>query len=156
MSHRRCPIPFTAAPRGTCRWCGFEIICGGKPNRRARWHGPCLVDYEEHSRPRVQFRALVARDGRECGECHGARDRLTPLEVEHRIPLWKVRHLPDDQRRWYYGLGNLWLLCRTCHKPKTRHEAAERAHLDRMTDPKPSRGRKMPSRPFPKRMEART
>lgn len=54
------------------------------------------------------------------------------LEVDHFIPLWSVAHLPDDERRWYFGPDNLWLLCPTCHKFKTKREAAQRAHERRM------------------------
>jgi 5-methylcytosine-specific restriction endonuclease McrA len=49
------------------------------------------------------------------------------LEVDHKTPLWKVAGLPDDERRWYFGPENLWLLCPRCHKAKTKREAAERA-----------------------------
>lgn len=58
--------------------------------------------------------------------------RSRALEVDHRIPLWEVAHLPDDERRWYFGPGNLWLLCPPCHKAKTRREAARRAFEKRM------------------------
>lgn len=56
------------------------------------------------------------------------------LEVDHVIPLWKVALISDltlEQRRWYFGPGNLQLLCGPCHKAKCRAEAAERAALKR-------------------------
>lgn len=53
------------------------------------------------------------------------------LELDHRIPLWSVVDLPDDERRPYFGPTNLWLLCPACHKAKTKSEAAERAALRR-------------------------
>lgn len=56
-------------------------------------------------------------------------ERVVALEVDHRVPLWSVAHLPDEERRWYFGPGNLWLLCPKHHKEKTRREAAERAAL---------------------------
>lgn len=51
------------------------------------------------------------------------------LQVDHRVPLWSVAHLPDDVRRPYFGPRNLWLLCSACHAAKTRTEAARRARL---------------------------
>lgn len=50
-----------------------------------------------------------------------------PLEVDHDIPLWAVRHLPPEQRRPYYGPRNLRLRGQPCHKAKTALEAAQRA-----------------------------
>lgn len=58
--------------------------------------------------------------------------RTSALEVDHRVPLWEVADLPDLERRWYFGPGNLWLLCAKCHKAKTSREAARRAHERRM------------------------
>jgi 5-methylcytosine-specific restriction endonuclease McrA len=57
------------------------------------------------------------------------RRRCGELEVDHEIPLWKIWHLPDDERRPYYGPDNLRLRCKTCHKAKSKREAAERASL---------------------------
>jgi 5-methylcytosine-specific restriction endonuclease McrA len=58
------------------------------------------------------------------GQC--AIERVVALEVDHRVPLWSVADLPAEERRWYFGPGNLWLLCPTHHKEKTKREAAER------------------------------
>lgn len=58
--------------------------------------------------------------------------RASALEVDHRVPLWEVADLSDEERRWHFGPGNLWLLCPKCHKAKTRREAARRAHERRM------------------------
>ncbi len=51
------------------------------------------------------------------------------LEVDHEIPLWSIWHLPDDERRRFYGPENIRLRCNTCHKDKSKREAAERAAL---------------------------
>lgn len=64
------------------------------------------------------------------------------LEVDHEIPLWRIWHLPDNERRPYYGPKNLRLRCQDCHKAKSKREAAERAterkagpvNLDERTD----------------------
>ncbi|APZ81822.1 hypothetical protein vBEliSR6L_57 [Erythrobacter phage vB_EliS_R6L] len=54
-------------------------------------------------------------------------DLVEWLEVDHRTPLWEVADLPDEERRWYFGPGNLWLLCGLCHQKKTAREARRRA-----------------------------
>jgi hypothetical protein len=54
-----------------------------------------------------------------------------PLEVDHVRPLWSVAHLPDDERRHFFGPTNLQLLCAACHKAKSAREAAERASIRR-------------------------
>lgn len=59
-------------------------------------------------------------------------DLIDWLEVDHRTPLWEVAHLPDEERRWYFGPGNLWLLCGPHHKQKTIREAARRAEIKRL------------------------
>ena len=59
------------------------------------------------------------------------------LEVDHRVPLWEVAHLPPDERRPYFGPENLWLLCQACHKAKTKREAAERAAQRRFAAAQP-------------------
>lgn len=58
-------------------------------------------------------------------------DRVSALELDHRIPLWSVADLPDDERRRFFGPENLWMLCPACHKAKSRREAAQRAALKR-------------------------
>ena len=55
----------------------------------------------------------------------------TSLQLEHDVPLWKVAHLPDDERATYFGPENLRLRCAACHAAKTRREAAERAATKR-------------------------
>lgn len=65
-------------------------------------------------------------------------ERVCALEVDHKTPLWSVADLPDQERRWYFGPGNLWLLCPACHKAKTKREAAERAAQRRFAAAQPS------------------
>lgn len=55
------------------------------------------------------------------------------LQVDHIIPLWQVAHLPPAERRPYFGPDNLWLLCESHHKQKSRWEAADRAAIRRST-----------------------
>lgn len=59
-------------------------------------------------------------------------DLVDWLEVDHRVPLWEVADLPDEERRWYFGPGNLWLLCGPHHKEKTRREATRRAWIRKL------------------------
>jgi hypothetical protein len=67
------------------------------------------------------------------GPLHGLGDtqdieRVTALQVDHKTPLWSVDpSLAWPERRWFWGPGNLWLLCPDCHKAKTAREAGERA-----------------------------
>lgn len=64
--------------------------------------------------------------------CHCSIERVSALEVDHEIPLWKVEHLPPETRRRYFGPENLRLRCPDCHKVKTAREAAERAVARRL------------------------
>lgn len=67
-------------------------------------------------------------------------ERVVALEVDHQVPLWHVADLPDDERRWYFGPGNLWLLCPSHHREKTRAEAALRAAARRSGQPQVGQG----------------
>lgn len=58
---------------------------------------------------------------------------------DHKVPLWKVRHLHDLQRLEYFKLHNLVTLCERCHAFKTKREAAERAKFNEQADPKPEK-----------------
>lgn len=145
-SHRRVPMLHGRVPRGWCRWCGAAILHprtharAGQQNARANWHRDCVETYKLHAFPDAQHRFLLERDGRRCGKC--GLEGCGALQVEHRTPLWKVRHIPDGQRVKYFGPENLWLNCDPCHKAKSRAEAAERAHLKRVAAPRRS------ARPF--------
>lgn len=87
---------------------------------------------------RAAYAQLATRDGECCAECNivpstiwrpmgvwasadgGKYTKVHPtsnLEVDHREPLWAGG--TND-------LANLWLLCVTCHKRKTAHEAGQR------------------------------
>lgn len=121
-SHRKVPLPKWPG-RGFCSWCAGKI--DSTKTKATSWHPECVPIYFLHSRLDNQFAFLVRRDGERCAwpDCTETRG----LEVDHRVPLWAVADLPDDERRPYYGPRNLWLLCATHHKAKTREEAAQRA-----------------------------
>lgn len=56
-------------------------------------------------------------------------ERVTALEVDHVVPLWRVALMPIELRRPYFGPDFLQLLCNWCHKAKTKAEAAHRAQI---------------------------
>lgn len=57
--------------------------------------------------------------------------RVDAAHVDHAIPLWLVAHLPPDERRPYFGPGNLQILCERCHSEKTGREATQRGKANR-------------------------
>lgn len=183
--HRICPIPYPTAPtEGRCCWCDKPLE-PGRP-KTTRYHRACRSDHDLHTLRGVQFDFVAQRDGLTCGcgcgrspekwlwreiifICHSNPrpgidaeghyceiERVTALELEHREPLWKVRHLPAPDRVWYFGPGNLQLLAPDpCHKIKTSREAAARAHFNtleekRLEGPKQKRGPKLQGRGFDK------
>lgn len=54
-------------------------------------------------------------------------ERKCALELDHRVPLWSVADLPDESRRPYFYVSNLWLLCPKHHQMKSAREATQRA-----------------------------
>lgn len=121
--HRRVPMPKWPG-RGFCSWCGEKI--DPTKTKATSWHPGCVPIYFLHSRLENQFAFLIRRDGQRCAWPGCAETR--GLEVDHRTALWSVdQTLPLEERRWFYGPGNLWLLCGKHHKAKTRQEAAQRA-----------------------------
>jgi 5-methylcytosine-specific restriction endonuclease McrA len=88
---------------------------------------------DEHRRiywPRPQGRwSDLTDEQRDTGEHQRLDGRICALEVDHKIPLWSIAHLPDEERRRFFGPENLWLLCPRDHKAKSKREAAERADI---------------------------
>lgn len=73
-------------------------------------------------------------------------------QADHKIPLWKIRHLPDLQRLEYFKLANLITRCHRCHQFKTDEEAAERAKYKRLgSTPEPKPKSKWASKPMQSR-----
>ncbi len=133
--YRLVPLPADWPGVGICRWCAKEILetkgrNSGKRSKRHNWHPACKDIYFLHSDLLSQYHYLADRDGKHCHwlGCEEA----SGLEVDHKIPLFSVRDLPDDERREYYGPTNLWLLCGPHHKAKSAREAAQRAEAARL------------------------
>jgi 5-methylcytosine-specific restriction endonuclease McrA len=129
--------------------------CGACPTKWGR--GPVRVMVADHVRrsfrrkapDMIEWAAILwdrpdkpwaelTEEERQIGAQQDLYYQTDALEVDHVVPLWSVAHLPDDERRWYFGPGNLWLLCPACHKAKTKREAAERAALRRFAAAQPS------------------
>lgn len=119
--YRKVPMPEWPGNKH-CKWCARPIP---KSSRRRSWHEDCLITYLLHSDLHQQYRFVAKRDGHVC--CEPGCGETMGLEVDHDIPLWSVRDLPDDERLNFYGPENLRLRCAPCHKAKTAREAAERA-----------------------------
>ncbi len=118
-AHRLVPMPEWRG-NGYCKWCGEAVNEG----RRRSWHLDCVTQYFLHSDLGKQMAFIQRRDGQGCA-IEGCRAR--GIELDHRVPLWSVRNLPDAERRPFYGPTNLQLLCRDHHVEKTSREAGERA-----------------------------
>lgn len=126
--HRKVPLPEWPG-NGFCKWCTKRVGKG-----RRSWCAGCDLTYFAHAHADYQMRLLNQRDGHRCAieGCDGSGKGFHGgLEVDHRVPLWLVAHLPDDLRRPFYGPDNLWLLCSRHHTEKTAAEAAVRAAIKR-------------------------
>ena len=60
----------------------------------------------------IMKKLLIERYGEKCRICKSTER----LEIDHKIPLWKIKSKKGNK------LGNLQLLCRDCHIEKTRKE----------------------------------
>lgn len=141
---RRPPLPFW---RGKdCPICGFDVFAGGGwraadgPKRGTqRWHGCCTQFYLTMRDYNDQACWLAGRQDWCCpvtGEPLRVQTKmgaylLQDLEVDHVVPLWRVRRdwaqhrWPDVLRFWLPG--NLQAVSQAGHRIKTAREAAERA-----------------------------
>ena len=142
-AHRRPEIPYSAAPRGTCRWCGEAIrqqsaARRGELDTRRRWH-PACVDIYNQSDPREARRLVRKRDRGRCAACgldtyalrrrirgRGSHRKLRELGYKPRKSLWELDHIVPLIDGGSHEASNLQTLCTPCHKRKTAGEATER------------------------------
>jgi len=142
--HRRPEIPFSDAPRGTCRWCGDSILYAngareGELDRRRRWHPVCVETYNATD-PREARAIVQKRDRGICAACgldtrklkrsvagRGRARRLRELGFKIRTSLWELDHIVPLIDGGSHELSNLQTLCTPCHKTKTAEESRARA-----------------------------
>lgn len=142
--HRRPAIPFTDAPRGTCRWCGTSIVHEsgerkGEPNRRRRWHQDCVDTYNA-SDPRELRKRIRRRDRGRCASCgldtvelkrrmkgRGMWKRLQERGFVRRRSLWELDHIVPLIEGGGHEASNLQTLCVPCHRKKSAGETRDRA-----------------------------
>lgn len=116
-NHRKPPKPtHWGIPRGNCRFCGNEIIENGKRNNRKHWHEHCAHTWNIMNNPTYASRYVHKRDQYTCREC-GTHDRHGAFDVDHIKPLFEANGNPT-----YWQSQNLRLLCKECHKEKTRSD----------------------------------
>lgn len=146
-THRKPPLPFYDAPpvRGQCRICAQPIYTGGHYRgtddiaTRCTWHSVCSSAYLFWMNPSIGTAGLHQnyRCG-ECGERTGSGEYWGGGEVDHTIPLYRVRrdysHLPWFELLRFWSPENLKVLCSSCHKTKCAAEAQERATYARIDD----------------------
>ena len=156
----------------------------GELNQGRNWHPDCVTEYKLHAFPELQYSFVARRDGEKCRACgetperwhnrglcsgtdfngeklwlHCMIERRVWLYLDHVVPLWSVQGIGPLERIKFYGPTNLQLLCKADHDRKTKREAAERAHFDRLEreargEPKSARPKRdWPSREFPERQD---
>jgi 5-methylcytosine-specific restriction protein A len=148
LNHRRPEIPFTDAPRGSCRWCGESILYDsgakrGTLDRRRRWHPACVAAYNATD-PRELRRRVRRRDGGVCALCRvntnqlrrafkgrGMWARMRAKGFVPRRSLWELDHRVPLIDGGTHDLSNLQTLCVPCHRDKSAREHSARAAQSR-------------------------
>lgn len=113
--------------KGACNLCGTSPL---PPRRRSWCSDECVLLSGIAHDAKVAMHHLTQLHGDRCWAC----DDHATLEVEHVRPLWSLTDDERQQLRWWLPY-NLQLLCSTCHKAKSRHEAGLRAALARGEQP---------------------
>ena len=120
-NHRTPPRPSTwDLPRGNCRFCGNPIIENGVQNNRKRWCSPhCIKEWKLINQFSEARKAVFIRDEGKCQRdgCNFTSLSLKDFQVDHIKPLFEARGNLD-----YWKLPNLQLLCKLCHKEKTKDD----------------------------------
>jgi hypothetical protein len=120
---------------------GWHIDLWGKgPNKRATWHGACVIAWQFWNAPGDQTALLRRLQARRCGQTGG---RLWKnAEVDHRVPLYRVwneyRGLLWPELLRYWGLPNLQVINRDAHVLKCADEARDRSAKRSLTPRTPA------------------
>jgi hypothetical protein len=122
---------------GFCCVCGEPIyqfgwhvdLWGKGPNKRASWHGACVIAWQFWNAPSEQAPLLRRLQERRCG--HTGSRLWKDAEIDHRVPLY---HVWSENRTsaWpdllaYWGLPNLQVINRRAHLLKCADEARDRS-----------------------------
>lgn len=117
-NHRQAPRPSSwDCPRGTCRFCGEDIIEDGKQNRRKHWHQACADRWRVMNNPDEARRHVFLREKGTCEKCGKKSLHMKDFQVDHVKPLFEAN---GDLS--YYGEENMQLLCYDCHLEKTKSD----------------------------------
>lgn len=123
--HRTYPLKLRPKEPGRCHWCGSLILnAKGLINLRRNWcNQVCVQNYLLRADPKVWRRHIYKRD---MGICQGPGCGLVfdfyedgGWEADHIIPLWTAG---GDLTLWDPGNGQL--LCKDCHKDKSKADYA--------------------------------
>jgi hypothetical protein len=109
---------------------GWHADLWGKgPNKRARWHGACVIAWQFWNAPSEQAALLRRLQACRCGQTGGRLWRNA--EVDHRVPLYRVwgeyRSTAWPDLLGYWGLPNLQVINRDAHVLKCADEARHRS-----------------------------
>jgi hypothetical protein len=140
MTFRTPPAPYRE--RAYTRGAGFCCVCGqpvyrfgwhvdlwnAGPNKTANWHCACALAWEFWNAPSGEAPLLRRLQTRRCGQT--GRRLWKSAEVDHRIPLFRVRNEYRDTS-WpklleFWGLPNLQVINRDAHAAKSAVEARDR------------------------------
>jgi hypothetical protein len=109
---------------------GWHVDLWGKGrNKRATWHGACVIAWQFWNAPSEQAALLRRLQARRCG--HTGSRLWKDAEVDHRVPLYRVwseyRSTGWPDLLAYWGLPNLQLINRRAHLLKCADEARDRS-----------------------------
>ena len=149
-SFRTPPTPYRepsfARGPGFCCVCGQPVYRFGwhldlwkdGANKRANWHGACVIAWQFWNSPSGEVRLLRRLQARRCRQT--GKRLWKGAEVDHRIPLFRVwseyRNTPWPKLLDFWGLPNLQVINRDVHIAKSVGEAAYRRLRDSALDVK--------------------
>lgn len=133
-NHRKPPRPDSwNVERGNCRFCGGPIVEHGKVNRRKHWHQSCADLWRIMNNPTVAKHHVFLRERGTCQGCGMISPLPADFDVDHIEPLFEAF---GDPR--YYEPENMQLLCKSCHRDKTKEDMQRYHEINRIRLPDPS------------------